>query len=105
LPLTLPQRCSDRHSSFHLYVIQLKLEKISKTHRQVFEELHSASIEVNVHYIPVHLQPYYRNLGFKEGDFPQAEQYYREAISLPLYFGLTEDDQDRVIDALKQILT
>ena len=101
LPLVLPWQHPDTESSWHLYVIRLKLDKISKTHRQVFEELRQAKIGVNVHYIPVHTQPYYKQLGFKWGDFPQAEQYYREAISIPIYYGLTEENQETVVAKLK----
>jgi UDP-4-amino-4,6-dideoxy-N-acetyl-beta-L-altrosamine transaminase len=104
LPLTLPWTHPDCISSWHLFVIRLNLEKIDKNHRQVFEELRAKEIGVNLHYIPVHTQPYYQKLGFQWGDFPQAEQYYHEAISLPLYYGLTERNQDRVIEALQAIL-
>ena len=80
------------------------LDKITKTHRQVFEELRQAGIGVNLHYIPVHTQPYYQQLGFKYGDFPQVEKYYQEAISLPLYYGLTQENQDRVVASLTERL-
>ena len=105
LPLTLPWQHPDTNSSWHLYIIRLQLEKIQKSQQQVFQELRQAQIGVNLHYIPVHTQPYYQQLGFKWGDFSQAEQYYREAISIPLYYGLTEADQDRVIQKLREILT
>lgn len=101
-PLVLPWQHPDTESSWHLYIIRLKLDKIAKTHRQVFDELRQAGIGVNLHYIPVHTQPYYQQLRFKWGDFPQAEQYYREAMSIPLYYGLTESDQDRVIAILRE---
>ena len=104
LPVTLPWQHPDTNSSWHLYVIRLKLDEISKTHRQVFEELRSNGIGVNLHYIPVHTQPYYQELGFNWGDFPQAENYYQEAISLPLYYGLTVSDRDRVVKVLEEIL-
>ncbi|PNW32303.1 UNVERIFIED_CONTAM: UDP-4-amino-4,6-dideoxy-N-acetyl-beta-L-altrosamine transaminase [Euhalothece sp. KZN 001] len=104
LPLTLPDQHPDTHSSWHLYVIRLQLDQIQKTHQQVFDELREAQIGVNLHYIPVHTQPYYQQFGFKWGDFPEAEQYYREAISIPLYYGLTEADQDRVVKTLREIL-
>lgn len=104
LPLTLPWQHPDTESSWHLYVIRLKLDKICKTHRQVFEELRQAGIGVNLHYIPVHTQPYYQELGFKWGDFPQSEQYYCEAISIPLYAGLTSEEQDRVVCALREVI-
>ena len=103
-PLVLPWQHPDTESSWHLYVIRLKLEQITKTHRQVFEELRQTGIGVNLHYIPVHTQPYYQNLGFELGDFPQAEQYYQEAISIPLYYDLTEENQERVVAVFRDIL-
>ena len=84
-------------SALHLYVVRLK----GQNHRAVFDALRAAGIGVNLHYIPVHLQPYYRELGFGPGQFPQAEAYYAQAISLPMYPGLTEAAQDRVVFALK----
>lgn len=105
LPLTLPWQHPDGASSWHLYVVRLKLECIHKTHRQVFEELRAAGIGVNLHYIPVHLQPDYRALGFQPGVFPEAERYYKEAISLPMFPALTNHEQDQVVAALTFILT
>lgn len=105
LPLTLPWQHPDTRSAYHLYIIRLQLDKTSKSHRQVFEELRQAGIGVNLHYIPIHLQPYYHQLGFRPGDFPVAEKYYGEAISLPLYPGLSEVDQDCVAAALRNILS
>jgi dTDP-4-amino-4,6-dideoxygalactose transaminase len=87
-----------------LYVVRLKLSELTKTHREVFEALRQAGIGVNLHYIPVHTQPYYQQLGFRWGDFPQAEQYYREAISIPLYYGLSDGDRDRVIQTFSDVL-
>jgi UDP-4-amino-4,6-dideoxy-N-acetyl-beta-L-altrosamine transaminase len=103
LPLTLPWQHPDTNSSWHLYVIRLNLRKIGKTHRQIFESLRQAGIGVNLHYIPVHTQPYYRHIGFQWGDFPNTENYYQEAISIPIYFGLKEVDQDRVATVLHEI--
>ena len=100
LPLMLPWQHADTESSWHLYVIRLKLDKINKTHRQIFEELCSIGIGVNLHYIPVHIQPYYQKFGFKLGDFPQVEKYYEQAISIPLYYGLNEESQDKVVVSL-----
>lgn len=102
LPLITPWQHPDTYSAFHLYVIRLQTEKIRQTHRQVFEQLRASGILVNLHYIPVHLQPYYQNLGFKAGDFPESEKYYREAISLPLYYSLSNEDQCRVISAVRE---
>lgn len=104
LPIILPDQHPDTNSSWHLYIIRLKLKEIKKSHHQIFEELRQANIGVNLHYIPVHLQPYYQKLGFKYGDFPNAENYYKEVISLPLYYDLTEENQDYVINTLKEIL-
>lgn len=104
LPVTTPWQHPDSYSGLHLYVIRLQLEKIVKNHRQVFEYLRSEGIGVNLHYIPVHTQPYYKRMGFKSGDFPRAEQYYSEAISLPMFQGMTEDQQDKVVAALHMAL-
>ncbi|MEH1867855.1 MAG: UDP-4-amino-4,6-dideoxy-N-acetyl-beta-L-altrosamine transaminase [Nostoc sp.] len=105
LSLMLPWQHPDSESSWHLYVIRLKLDKINKTHRQIFEELRSTGVGVNLHYIPVHTQPYYQKLGFQLGDFPQVEQYYEEAITIPLYYGLNEESQDKVVISLRESLT
>jgi UDP-4-amino-4,6-dideoxy-N-acetyl-beta-L-altrosamine transaminase len=104
LPLTTPWRDPQAHSALHLYVIRLRLDLIGKSHAQAFAELRERGIGVNLHYIPVHTQPYYRRLGFKAGDFPAAEQYYREAISLPMFYGLSEAMQDQVIAAVQEVL-
>ena len=104
LPIVLPYQLEDTYSGLHLYVIRLQLDKISKTQKQVFEELRENGIGVNLHYIPVHIQPYYQRLGFKIGDFPEAEKYYSEAISIPLFHGMTTEQQTQVVDTLTQIL-
>lgn len=104
LPITLPWQHADSYSGLHLYVILLQLDHIKKSHRQVFEELRQSGIGVNLHYIPVHTQPYYQNMGFKQGDFPEAERYYSEAISLPMYQGLTDDQLDEVVRVLESVL-
>lgn len=104
LPLTLPWQHPDSYSAYHLYVIRLQLDKINKTHKQVFSELRAAGLGVNLHYIPVHTQPYYQQLGFKQGDFPAAETYYQEAISLPLYPQLTAEQLQKVVATLVKVL-
>lgn len=101
LPLTCPWQASSSKSSWHLYVIHLALERIRKTHLQVFEELRKAGIGVNLHYLPIHLQPFYRHLGFAPGDFPEAEAHSARAISLPMFAGLTSAEQDQVIKAVR----
>lgn len=105
LPLKLPMQHDDCFSSYHLYVIRLDLDKIDVTHRKVFESLRDNNIMVNLHYIPIHLQPFYQDMGFLEGDYPESEKYYREAISIPLHPSLTFEDQDFVVDCLKSILS
>ena len=101
LPVSTPWQHPDGYSSFHLYVIRLAE---GSRRRQVFETMRDRGIGVNVHYIPVHTQPYFRSMGFALGDFPQAERYYAEAISLPLYPGLSEADQNHVIGSLREAL-
>lgn len=104
LPVTTPRQHPDSYSGLHLYVIRLQLEKLAKTHRQVFEALRELGIGVNLHYIPVHNQPFYQRMGFQVGDYPQAESYYAEAISLPMFQTLSEDQQDEVISSLCKAL-
>ncbi len=104
LPLVTPVQIADSYSGRHLYVIRLKLNEISLTHQQVFEQLRDKGIGVNLHYIPVHTQPYYQNLGFKLGQFPEAESYYQHAISIPLFHTMTDSQQDKVISVLSEVL-
>lgn len=98
-PLQLPSRVSDIYSGLHLYVVRLA-QTIRTPHREVFGRLRAAGIGVNLHYMPVYLQPYYRRLGFAPGYCPEAERYYAQAITLPMYPNLTETEQDRVASAL-----
>ena len=104
LPLTCPWQHPDTISAWHLYVIRLHRNEIRLSRRQVFDALRAAGIGVNVHYIPVHTQPYYRRLGFEPGMFPEAESYYEDAITLPLFSKMTNDEQDTVVAALEKIL-
>jgi UDP-4-amino-4,6-dideoxy-N-acetyl-beta-L-altrosamine transaminase len=104
LPVTRPWQDPGTHSSWHLYIIRLALDQVKKAQRQVFEELRKAGIGVNLHYIPVHLQPFYRHLGFKPGDFPEAERYYREAVTLPLFPRLTQEEVNIVAAQLRMTL-
>lgn len=104
LPLSLPEQDARAGSSWHLYVVRLRLNAMKLTHREVFESLRKVGIGVNLHYLPVHLQPYYRAMGFRPGYCPEAERYSGEAISLPLYTGLTEEDQDYIVEALRQLI-
>jgi UDP-4-amino-4,6-dideoxy-N-acetyl-beta-L-altrosamine transaminase len=102
--LELPGRRQHTDSAWHLYTIRLKPHLWSKR-AEVFKALQAAGIGVNVHYIPVHTQPYYQKLGLKAGDFPKAEAYYAGAISLPLYYGLSDAEQDFIVDKLIKLLT
>jgi UDP-4-amino-4,6-dideoxy-N-acetyl-beta-L-altrosamine transaminase len=102
LPVITPWQHTDSYSGYHLYVIRLKLGEISKTQREVFEVFHAAGILVNLHYIPVYRQPYYEQMGFNVGYCPQAEQYYSEAISIPMYPGLTVTQQGQVVAMIRE---
>lgn len=104
LPLQLPVVQRGNRSAFHIYVVRLKSAAGAKSHRQVFDELRSREIGVNLHYLPVHLQPYYRALGFKCGQFPEAEAYAESALTIPLFPAMTNQQQDQVVDALHQTL-
>lgn len=99
-PVITPWQHPNGYSAFHLYVIRLKREMVKRTHRQIFESMREQDIGVNLHYIPIHTQPYYSKMGFNAGDFPEAENYYSEALSLPLYPALEKNMQDRVVSAL-----
>jgi UDP-4-amino-4,6-dideoxy-N-acetyl-beta-L-altrosamine transaminase len=103
LPLVRPWQHPASYSAFHLYVVQVT-NNAAFDRRSIFDTLRGAGILVNIHYIPIHLQPYYARLGFKVGDFPNTEAYYSRAISLPLYPGLSVEDQDHVVATLKNIL-
>lgn len=103
LPLTLPWQHPDSYSGLHLYVIRIE-DDSPLEHKQVFEALRERGVGVNLHYIPIHLQPYYQELGFKVGDFPNAEQYYARAISIPMFHGMTDDEQNFVIQTIQDVL-
>lgn len=104
LPVKIPWQHMNGTSAWHLYVIRLEPEKNIQCHSAVFEYLRKGGIGVNVHYIPVHTQPWFRKMGFSEGMFPEAERYYREAITLPLFPSLEKKDQDTVIQVLQEAL-
>ncbi|MEM8918560.1 MAG: UDP-4-amino-4,6-dideoxy-N-acetyl-beta-L-altrosamine transaminase [Pseudomonadota bacterium] len=105
LPITCPMQSQECYSGFHLYVIRLQLANSAVSHRELFERLRECNIGVNLHYIPVYRQPYFARMGFTPSDYPQAEAYYREAISIPMYATLEEQQQDQVVAALRDILT
>jgi UDP-4-amino-4,6-dideoxy-N-acetyl-beta-L-altrosamine transaminase len=103
-PVILAPRDTKANSAWHLYVVQIDTQRTNKSRKEVFDAMRRAQILVNVHYIPVHLQPYYRRLGFGPGDYPAAEAYYENVITLPLYAAMTDEQQDRVIAALREAL-
>lgn len=104
LPLSWQLQPDDCRSSLHLFVVRLQTSQIGKSRLNIFQQLRDAGIGANLHYIPVHLQPYYQNRGFKPGDYPQAERYYAEALTLPLYPDLSEPQLNQVVEALKACL-
>lgn len=104
LPISWQQVTDDNYPSYHLFIIRLTAQS-PWSRKQVFDALRQAKIGVNVHYIPIHTQPYYQQLGFKEGDFVQAEQYYQACLSLPLYPQLTDEQQQYIINTIKALLT
>lgn len=104
LPLLLPPTPADRVSALHLYAVEIDDSRCAVTRAQAVARLREAGILVQVHYIPVHLQPYYRALGFEPGQFPNSERYYARAFSLPLFPDLQDGEQDRVVQALHQAL-
>lgn len=104
LPIQPPWQHPDSYSGRHLYVVRLKINEIKLNHQQVFDALRDKGIGVNLHYIPIHTQPYYQALGHKIGDYPESERYYQEAISLPLFNDLSFENQSYVIECLTDIL-
>jgi UDP-4-amino-4,6-dideoxy-N-acetyl-beta-L-altrosamine transaminase len=104
LHVVTPWQHPDSVSGRHLYVIRLKLDEIDVTHRQVFEALREQGVGVNLHYIPIHTQPYYQKLGFQKGKLPEAERYYASSISIPLYPGMTLHEQDYIVKCISKIL-
>ncbi len=105
LPVICPYQHPDSYSALHLYPIQLELDKITQSHNQVFLELRENGIGVNLHYIPVHTQPYYEKMGFKIDDFPMATDYYSKSISIPMYSGLTFTELNKIVITLNSVLS
>ena len=104
LPLTLPWQSPSTYSSYHLYPILVKSSLGAKTQKQVYNELRKNDIAANLHYIPVHRHPYYENLGFKKNDFPNAEKFHKEVISIPMYAILKDIHQKHVVKILKKVM-
>ena len=104
-PITMPYQSPDSYSAYHLYPIRLHLDKIGLSHKDIFKRLKEKGVGVNLHYIPIHMQPYYKNIALHRNDvLPEAEAYYQEAISIPLYSQLADDDQTKVVSVLKELL-
>lgn len=102
LPVTTPWQQPGTYSGLHLYIVRLHAQQARRSHRQVFEGMRKRGVGVNLHYIPVHTQPWYARMGFRAGDFPESERYYAEAISLPMYATLTEEAVADVCSALRE---
>jgi len=101
----IPWQSPEVYSSYHLYPIRIRERCSKKTQRQVYDEFWKNGVAVNLHYIPVHRQPYYENMGFKKGDFPESERFHQEVISLPMYTRLENFQQEKVIDILREALS
>ncbi len=104
LPVRTPVQNPDTDSSWHIYVVRLDLDQVKRSKREIFAEMKKRGIVLNLHYIPVHTQPYYEKLGFKRGDFPVSEQYYKQAFTLPLYYSLTDEQQNEIVESLRDAL-
>lgn len=104
LPLVTPYVMDETNPSWHIYIARLDGRQIKKSKQQIFVEMKERGIALNLHYIPVHRQPYYENLGFRQGDFPHSEKYYEEAFTLPLYCSLTDAEQEQIVNCLQEIL-
>jgi UDP-4-amino-4,6-dideoxy-N-acetyl-beta-L-altrosamine transaminase len=104
LPIITPYQDLDSYSALHLYPIQIDLNRVNKNREQIFDELRGNGVGVNVHYIPIHTQPYYRQFGFKDGEFLNSENYYETALSLPLYSGMSFQDQDKIVESIIEAL-
>ena len=103
LPVLRPHRLEENDPAWHLYVLHLDYTHIRGTRLDVYQAMNKRGIQTNVHYIPVHTQPYYQRLGFRRGDFPVAEMHYQQALSIPLYFELTDQQQDHVVNSLREL--
>lgn len=104
LPLRTPYQHPDTKPSWHIYVVRVDFDKVKKTKKQIFAEMKERGIVLNLHYIPVHTQPYYEKLGHKPEECPVSLRYYKEAFTLPLYYNLTDEQQDEIVKALKEVL-
>ena len=104
LSLQIPWQLEDSYSSYHLYPIRIKLSETKQTQRQVYDALHLAGINVNLHYIPVYRQPYYESMGFKAGYCKEAERYHKDVLSIPMYPKLSITQQEYIVESLRLVL-
>jgi dTDP-4-amino-4,6-dideoxygalactose transaminase len=104
LPVTTPWQHPDSNSCWHLYVIRLNPELTGRTRLQVFESLREQGVGANLHYIPIYRQPYYQGMGFMPAEYPEAEKYYEQAISLPMFPGMDDGKQELVVNALQKAI-
>lgn len=104
LPLKTPYVAEFAEPSWHIYVVRIDFKKVRKSKQEIFAAMKKAGVALNLHYIPIHMQPYYRRLGFREGAFPQSETYYHEAMTLPLYYELSDEQQDEIVECLRDAL-
>lgn len=104
LPLKIPYQDSNANSSWHIYVVRMNMNKINKSKVQIFNEMRERGVTLNLHYIPVHTQPYYEKLGHKPEEYPNSLKYYKEAFTLPLYYSLTDEQQDYIVNELEEVL-
>ena len=105
MPLVTPYVLKGANPSWHIYIVRVDFSHLKKTKKQIFEEMKAQGFILNLHYIPVHTQPYYQSLGYRPENFPNAMIYYAEALTLPLYYDLTDEQQTEVTAALKKVLT
>ena len=105
LPVKTPYVMKGANPSWHLYVVRVDFTKVCKNKREIFAQMAEKGVALNLHYIPVHTQPYYEALGHRPEECPNAMAYYREALTLPLYYGLSDEEQDGVVENLASVLT
>ena len=105
LPLNFQKVIKFNKSSYHLFIVVIDGKKVKKNYNNIFNKLRKNGLLVNLHYSPIHLQPYYKKLGFKVGDFPVSESYGKSALSLPLYYDLTLEDQKKIVKTLSKVIS
>lgn len=103
LPITIPFQHKDSRSALHLYIVRLHLDRVSLSHKDIFIKLRERGVGVNLHYIPIYLQPYYENLGYSRDEYVNANAYYAESISLPIYPDLTESEQNQICEVIREL--